>query len=419
MNLKANRGPGQFIVENIGSPSGHLTEGRRIVRIDGDEPVPEVDVYTLDYQSRLDPLKANDSALRRGLLAIGYLIHTIIPVRAAIRRQGNVTVKSWAAKGWRAKIQLLLGFAAIGLTLMAAVASIWTVLETANLVDTGPVPSSWSAALKLGAAGVTSFLFFKLRRIAATGAGFVQQFIEYTKNELHAASVAAVLADAVDELIEQDGKRSIHLVAHSFGCLVAFDFLYPYEDQHLPADARHARAITTLFTMGCPLDFVRFYEPGYLRAPRNSRISELKWTNVFIPADVFGSNLDDHDDRNVKHGTDTLGINATVKSIRYTDEKLTLLSTLRRRGFLSHNDYWSEPERENCLHLVMKHTWAPDIHDFPAKSPGATRKQRNGQPSGNAAKSAANSTTQTLTISSRMAITSDQTESARSPSEDL
>ena len=113
-------------------------------------------------------------------------------------------------------------------------------------------------------------------------------------------------------------------------------------------------AIRGLITIGCPLDFIRLYMPQYI-ANRQPRVQDLPWTNVFIPADVWGSNMADGDDDAAPAPEQAVGV-ATMKPTRivqFTDEKLTWSGIRACRGFLSHGDYWSVPGAGNCLSVVL------------------------------------------------------------------
>jgi hypothetical protein len=138
------------------------------------------------------------------------------------------------------------------------------------------------------------------------------------------------------------------------GSLVAFDYLCPRTSQLELPDDRHIGAIRALITIGSPLDFMRLYLPQYV-ANRQPRVQGLPWTNVFIPADVLGSNCADGNDDAVpapEQIVEVAGIKPT-RIVQFTDEKLTWSGIRARRGFLSHGDYWSVPGAGNCLSVVL------------------------------------------------------------------
>jgi len=352
--IKANNGPGTYAAEAVPSPSAHLTDGRRIVRAGSD---PALDVYTLDYRPRLQrPRVAGDgilAATRRFALAVWYFLRALVLVLRARKR----------AKSGIAKWQLVLGFGAAFVLLLAAVFTFFAMLAALELWSEPVVSDTADDAIALGATAITTWAFVKLRPVVDGAAVQVAQFLDYVQHERHAAGIAMAVNHALDDLLEADGDRRVHLFGYSLGALVAVDFLYPRAAMHPTIDPRHAKVVSTLITVGFPLDFVRLYMPNYTN-DRMARIPGLSWTNVYIAADVFGSNLiDDNDFTDSAEAaagrqtetpvtTTALADEPPPVSRRYTNERLTLRNIWGYRGFLSHGGYWDEPENENCLHLV-------------------------------------------------------------------
>jgi hypothetical protein len=83
-----------------------------------------------------------------------------------------------------------------------------------------------------------------------------------------------------------------HLLGDS---LVATDFLHPRKALHQMLDDRHTTALRSLTTIGLPVDLIRLPLPHYLD-DRLARSDDLPWTNVYIAADVPGSDMPDGDD---------------------------------------------------------------------------------------------------------------------------
>jgi len=103
--------------------------------------------------------------------------------------------------------------------------------------------------------------------------------------------------------------RDIHIVGYSFGTIVAMDAIYRPcgggvsttgdEEQReevvaVGAPPPEYSHIKSLVTFGCPFDLVRSYMPWYFSNDRKrwqDRNSNARWTNIWIPSDVFGSNF--------------------------------------------------------------------------------------------------------------------------------
>jgi hypothetical protein len=387
MAIKMSRGPGSFAAEELVSPSKSLTDGRRIVKVaDG----PMLDVYMLDYRPRLQLRNVAvgegvGAAVRRFMFALWYFLRALTLVLPAGKR----------AKRPLAKWQLVIGFGATVILLLSVVFTVLAVLAALGIWQEPIVAGNAAAAVALGFTAFTTWFFFNARPSVNEAAARVEEMITYAQNERHAAGVTSVIGDAIDDLLKKGPSRSIHLFGYSFGALVAMDFMHPRISLFEPLDARHQKAIRTLVTVGLPLDFVRLYVPRYIEN-REARVDNLHWTNVYIPADVFGSNLVNGDDvAEAPPGTPAEAPPGTAAASRrwkvdrtadrnrlrlgrlrlrrrrrpaeaisiagqrpvshqYTSERLTFFSIWGGRGFFSHGGYWDEPENENCLHLVIR-----------------------------------------------------------------
>jgi hypothetical protein len=103
------------------------------------------------------------------------------------------------------------------------------------------------------------------------------------------------------------------------------------------------------------VDFLRLYFPGY-PADRECHVrADMPWDNIFIPADVFGSNFSDRTDTAVAVADApgaVLLAGRRPTSRQYTDQRLTIFNVFLARGFATHTGYWVKPNRANCLHMV-------------------------------------------------------------------
>lgn len=347
MAIKLSNGPGTFSAEEVPSPSKHLGNGQRIVEA---KSGPVLDLFILDYRPRLQRSGIDgtgaEAALRRLAVALWYFLRALVLVLNARRR----------AKSGVAKWQLVIGLSGVVLLLALVVFTALAVLVSVGLWKEPTVTGNATNAIALGATAFTTWLLFKARPAVQQATTGIKQFLDYAQDERHAAGVAGGLNPAVDDILEAEPDRKIHIFGYSLGALVAMDFLYPRKSLRHQPDERHAKAIPTMVTVGCPVDFVSLYMPHY-RNDREVRVPGLHWTNVFIAADLLGSNFADGDDYTVapdKEEPDTEQRVWPTVSERYTNERLSIWNIWSGKGFFTHGGYWDEPNRENCLHLVLR-----------------------------------------------------------------
>jgi hypothetical protein len=105
-------------------------------------------------------------------------------------------------------------------------------------------------------------------------------------------------------------------------------------------------------TIGCPIDAVRLVRPDYLDH-RCARVGKVAWRNVFIPADVFGSNFMDNDDAAALSNIDCGGV--VPSSSQYLDERLDLWQILKIKGFRTHSSYWGDKDEASCFDQLVNH----------------------------------------------------------------
>ena len=88
-------------------------------------------------------------------------------------------------------------------------------------------------------------------------------------------------------LFRSKGYQNIHLIAYSFGSILALDSIFPAGRDPV----ERIRAIRTLVTVGCPYDLIRVFWPEYFTERRVASHAIESWINVYSPIDVLGSNF--------------------------------------------------------------------------------------------------------------------------------
>ena len=262
------------------------------------------------------------------------------------------------AKSLIARLQLAIGFgAALALVVMIIITCL-AILASLGVYRSPPATDTAADAVALGLTAITTWLLARIEPGIRDAVVLTQKLIDYAEDERRAQGVTDCLADAVDAVLDQDLTRKVNIVGYSMGGLVALDYLCPRASTSPDvSDDRCRQAVRVLVTIGHPADFVRLFYPSYLTTKRFTRSPEAVWTNIFIPADVLGSNFgDDGDDeapREVAAGARVAELKL-AHNVRYTDRRLTALNIWGQHGFLSHVGYWDEPTAGSCLPLVWQ-----------------------------------------------------------------
>ena len=346
-----SRGAGTYAVRSLDSPGPALTDGPRLVA--GNEPAVQI---AIPLYGAVSGPSSGDRDHRRSSPASGALARLLITQVAyfgqALRLLLNARNR---AKTRMAKWQLVVGFGTVVALLGAVIITIAAIVAALGLVTLRSASGTFADAFAIGATGVTTWALAKATPVIREAASRAQQMMDYAEDQQQAVEVANSLGDARHCSRVRGTTRPVFILGYSMGALVAFDYLCPRKSQLALTDDRHVKAIRALITIGSPLDFVRLYLPQYV-ANRHPRVQGLPWTNIFIPADVLGSNCADVNDHVVPDPDQMIEVCTGMKPtriVKFTDERLTWSGIRARRGFLSHGDYWSVPGAGNCLSMVL------------------------------------------------------------------
>ncbi len=337
------RRPTEFSTKSdsaVTAPKG-LRVGKTVV---GADDAPVLQLFELDYHPRL----ADSEGIEGPPPPPGVIrssVYAAYGFAKLLRALGR------PAKTLATKFQLLVGFAAVGSLVLAALVAIYAALVAAgvNLPQRldgifGENAAGWTFAIS-GTFAVIGWSAFRNHALAL--ATTARQLIRYVRNEeARRDTVSLTVDEAIDGLRQNGWHGPIHLLGYSFGSLVMIDALFPKIRTLRPAEPADEAA--SLTTIGCPIDLVRLFEPSYLD-DRVERRPRLPWVNVFDAADIFSSNLKNRNDE--KGGpSKALALGSSVPtSIRYLDEKLGFWQVLFARGFRTHAGYWGQPDRASCF----------------------------------------------------------------------
>ncbi|HSB85725.1 MAG TPA: hypothetical protein VLD86_05420 [Ilumatobacteraceae bacterium] len=322
------------------APAG-LKLGKTIIDDHGRETLH---VFELDYKGRLDwPASRTGAPTSPGaLLSSIYAVRGFSMLLCATRR---------GAKSRMAKLQLILGFAVVGILIFAATIAVLSSLATADV----PLPSVirsrfdgearvWALATTSGVMATWAAARRKLLGIASTA----RQNIRYLDDERYRDTIAMTIDEAVNGLRDNGWHGDIHLLGYSFGSLVVLDSLFPKHSSGRSRDTM--RSVRSVTTIGCPVDAVRLVRPDYLDH-RDARVDQIPWHNIFIPADVFGSNFMDGDDAAAQSNVHIGGV--IPSSSQYLDERLDVWQILKVKGLRTHGGYWGDKDEASCFDQLV------------------------------------------------------------------
>jgi hypothetical protein len=245
----------------------------------------------------------------------------------------------------------------------------WVPTGLAEAVDLG----GSAPTVALGTGLSTTAVWAKARPAVLQFGVHMRCLQRYLTDEQHRATVTKALADAVDGLLDQGWAADITVVGYSFGSVVAVDALFPprwdVRELAVQQPSRLTDAVTRLVTIGWPGSAIElFYRDFY----RDRRLEGPTWLNVYIPADVLGTDgatsVDPpHPPRSKPAGAPwPLGPELRPsRSLRYTSETLSWGSLVRARGLRSHGGYWDTAQRDSCFRMLLGAGWLPE--------PAATR----------------------------------------------
>jgi hypothetical protein len=201
------------------------------------------------------------------------------PVSTATRTGGAAPAQStaarWAGSAWS--------------TVRGWAATVWSWF-------TGWV--AWLVGLVVVIPLAGSFMRFNIRDVLSKAGPAVSTATSYLAAGQRRGDIVGGLGEML-EYLEEEGASGVdygkvHVVAYSFGSLVAIDALFQRETEV----SRRFRRIGTLITIGCPYDFVRTYWPRYFQDRYAAGAGERpRWLNVYSPLDVMGSNFIDEPTR--------------------------------------------------------------------------------------------------------------------------
>jgi len=189
--------------------------------------------------------------------------------------------------------------------------------------------------------------------------------IQYINSGLRKQTIAGQFAELLEDIVESDLYRNIHIIGFSFGTIVALDNFFPVKGEPGP---RH-QDINTLVTIGCPYDLISLYWPKYFEQRHALPNVPQRWLNVYAPIDIMGSSFRDDNkaeepNRPIQVVKDSQLEPLPDKNIIYGAESpASFWSSLVLIGLRAHAAYWEAKyeHEQSVFSLIVPELYREDI----------------------------------------------------------
>jgi hypothetical protein len=385
MNRQAASGEAAFVIsEGNDEPYGSFkTQMVTIARRDREIVTPILDLYTLDYPDLLTGAMRRRNVFRLTMSLALTLLSNLGRVLRSLRKPGKTI---------REKFQflfviliflvialyMLLLIVTVAATVIDGVAALTGIqsnlmanlqnLTEGNLLAAAQgfhLTPKWLYYLQVltiitGALGLfTKFDLTNTLASASSELASTLNYLTFGENATQINGQFSALLEHIHEKANEDLQyHQIHVVAFSFGSIVAIDSLfsiYPISDR--------LNRIHTLVSIGSPFDIIRTYFPDYFVNRCAKPEIPARWFNIYESADVLGSNFLDEgkQGQSTPHGIliDS-GEERIPESIRFGKlrklEDYSLFEQLALVGLQSHTRYWvrGSVTDVNCFDLVVR-----------------------------------------------------------------
>lgn len=184
--------------------------------------------------------------------------------------------------------------------------------------------------------------------------------------------------NALVDHMKAKGYQRIHVVAYSFGSVLALDSIFPADR----APLERIKEIDSLVTVGCPFDLIRVFWPEYYESRYESLKESRKgngsltqnWVNIYAPIDLLGSNFRNDQQISLPEPEQAIELKDTANklcpsvSLAWTQgrskNRLSLIEFFALAGLEAHNSYWEHSyESENTAFSLIIPAIYPD-HPF-------------------------------------------------------
>lgn len=318
-----------------------------IVRKDEKSEATVLDVYEMDYRptltskyEQLNPLMQSG----RLFLALFFNLHRLVGAIGSHAKNSSSKAQFYVAL---MIISLLIVYMVILLVTGVGIIGQGIVQGLQAAGQTVTLPAFLSNNQILGSLKIIVILLVivqtlwpGLHGLLLKGALTYSCVIEYITYGERSEVIAGQFSDLLEYVAEKAKYRQIHIIAYSFGTIVALDTLFT-SGRKL---GERFKLISTLVTIGCPFDLIRMFWPAYFKSRQAWPDRPQKWLNVYSPMDALASNFrDDNEEKaavfglKLEEGGDRKPENLVY---RHGPNDVSPMATLALQGLRAHTNYW-------------------------------------------------------------------------------
>jgi hypothetical protein len=203
----------------------------------------------------------------------------------------------------------------------------------------------WSPALVILIAVLEAF-YPNLKQQALNAAFDYNAALQYLSFGTRGSVLDGKLLSLLDQ-IEAKGYQNLHVIAYSFGSVLALDCFFPANQR----PSERVKGISSLVTVGCPFDLIRVFWPQYYADRQTLADLCQNWINLYSPIDILASNFRNDAELLPPDKESAFYLNGN-KSLRFcpahnfvwtagrSKKGLTTLEFLALVGLEAHQSYW-------------------------------------------------------------------------------
>ena len=333
-----------------------------ILRENNDEPVPLIDFYELEYHSLL-----TKDYYPKNLLINAFRLFLVIIINIP-RIFWLFFGKEKRAKTLTEKLQGLYAIGILSLLIVYAVILLIAGMDIIIQVFNNFLefdPPNWLIFLRNSEVIVIFVALVEIvqpniKEVWIKSAIQYVSIVEYLSLGTNKSVIKGKLTNFIENVAEKSEYKNIHIIAYSFGTIVAIDTIFPIKNM----PTQRINSVNTLVTIGCPIDFIRLLWKDYFSNRKGIANIPKRWINIYSSIDILASNFRDdnkYSEAEKKINLTNLRLEQQTKpenniySSGIDTNNLSLITWLALIGLRTHTMYWEKnfQSEVNCFDLLI------------------------------------------------------------------